>query len=55
MGPELHYQLIINRVAELQREATSHRRAREAQAAKKAKQRSGERSARASFGKLRAS
>ena len=30
MGPELHYQLIINRVAELHEEAAGHRRAREA-------------------------
>lgn len=55
MGPELHYQLIINRAAELQQEAAGHRRAREAQASMKAQQRSGGRRLRAAFGKLRTS
>jgi hypothetical protein len=37
MGPELQYQLIINRVADLQEEAADHRRARQAKAAQKAR------------------
>lgn len=28
MGPELHYQVMINRATELQEEAAAHRRAR---------------------------
>ncbi|MEN3534791.1 hypothetical protein AAH991_06735 [Microbispora sp. ZYX-F-249] len=55
MGPELHYQVMINRAAELQEEAAGHRRAREAQAALKSRQRSGQRRLRAAFGKLRTS
>ncbi|GAA1013429.1 hypothetical protein Aple_054220 [Acrocarpospora pleiomorpha] len=55
MGPELHYQLIINRVAELHEEASSHRRAREAQASRKAHQRSASRRHRAGLGKSRTS
>ncbi|ETK34163.1 hypothetical protein GCM10009530_07770 [Microbispora corallina] len=55
MGPELHYQFVINRAAELQQEAASHRRVREAQAARKAQQQSGNRRLRAAFGKLRTS
>jgi hypothetical protein len=41
MGPELHYQLIINRVADLHEEAANDRRARAAQSAKKARQEDG--------------
>ncbi|MEU7881073.1 hypothetical protein [Microbispora bryophytorum] len=55
MGPELHYQLMISRAAELQEEAADHRRARQAQAGRKAQQRSGQRRLRAAFGKLRTS
>ncbi|MEO3853689.1 hypothetical protein [Acrocarpospora sp. B8E8] len=55
MGPELHYQLIINRVAELHEEATSHRRAREAQASRKAHQRSASRRLRGGLNKFRSS
>ncbi|GIH29179.1 hypothetical protein Aph01nite_74890 [Acrocarpospora phusangensis] len=55
MGPELHYQLIINRVAELHEEATSHRRAREAQASRKAHERSSSRRMRAGLSKFRIS
>ncbi|GAA5079168.1 hypothetical protein HNP84_009842 [Thermocatellispora tengchongensis] len=51
MGPELHYQMIINRVAELHEEAATHRQVREAEKGRK----SGERRHRAAFGKLRAS
>jgi len=51
MGPELHYQIIINRVAELQEEAASHRRARLAQSNRKAHQRAGQRRLRGVFGK----
>ncbi|GAA1299990.1 hypothetical protein Psi02_21980 [Planotetraspora silvatica] len=50
MGPELQYQLIINRVADLQVEAADHRRARQAKAAQKARQRDGHRR-RGVFGK----
>ncbi|GAA4561413.1 hypothetical protein [Planotetraspora kaengkrachanensis] len=50
MGPELHYQLIINRVADLQEEAADHRRARQAKAAKKAHESGGTRR-RGVFGK----
>ncbi|GAA4588997.1 hypothetical protein GCM10023194_42050 [Planotetraspora phitsanulokensis] len=49
MGPELQYQLIINRVADLQEEAANHRRARQAKSARKAHER-GERR-RGVFGK----
>ncbi|MBX6383236.1 MAG: hypothetical protein IRZ07_09740 [Microbispora sp.] len=55
MGPELHYQVIVSRAAELREEAANHRRARQAQAAQKTKQRSGQRRLRAAFGKLRTS
>ncbi|GIH52201.1 hypothetical protein [Microbispora rosea] len=55
MGPELHYQVMINRAAELQEEAAAHRRARQAQAGRKAQERSGQRRLRAAFGKLRTS
>ncbi|GAB3137087.1 hypothetical protein [Microbispora hainanensis] len=55
MGPELHYQVMINRATELQEEAAAHRRAREAQSGLKAQQRSGHRRLRAAFGKLRTS
>ncbi|GAA4213385.1 hypothetical protein AB0C10_03715 [Microbispora amethystogenes] len=51
MGPELHYQIMINRAAELQEEAASHRRARQALAGLKAQQRA--RRLRGTFGKLR--
>ncbi|MCT9931915.1 hypothetical protein N5079_17045 [Planotetraspora sp. A-T 1434] len=54
MGPELHYQIVINRAAELQEEAASHRRAREAVAGRKA-HRTGQRRLRAVFGKPRTS
>ncbi|MEV4293984.1 hypothetical protein [Microbispora rosea] len=55
MGPELHYQVMINRATELQEEAAAHRRARQALAGRKAQQRSGQRRLRAAFGKLRTS
>ncbi|WP_157520055.1 MULTISPECIES: hypothetical protein [Herbidospora] len=50
MAPELHYQIIINRVAELQNEATTYRRVREAE---KARERGGHHRLRASLGKFR--
>ncbi|MDP9863325.1 MULTISPECIES: hypothetical protein [Streptosporangium] len=37
MGPELHYQMIINRTAELREEAANHRRARQLLSAKKSR------------------
>ncbi|WP_169951536.1 hypothetical protein [Microbispora sp. H11081] len=55
MGPELHYQVMIDRAAELQQEAREHRLARQSQAGAKARQRSGQRRLRAAFGKLRTS
>ncbi|WP_248964736.1 hypothetical protein [Sphaerisporangium perillae] len=55
MAPELHYQLIINRVAELHEEASNHRRANEAIAGRKAQARSSQQRLRAAFGKLRTS
>jgi hypothetical protein len=55
MGPELHYQIVIHRMSELQEEAAAHRLAREARAAQKAHQRSGHRRLRGAFGKLRIS
>ncbi|WP_182898318.1 hypothetical protein [Microbispora sp. H10830] len=55
MGPELQYQVMISRAAELQEEAADHRLARQAQAGRKAQQRSGQRRLRAAFGKLRTS
>jgi hypothetical protein len=51
MGPELQYQLIINRVADLQEQAADHRRARQAKAAQKAHERGGHRR-RGVFGKI---
>ncbi|MFC4588671.1 hypothetical protein [Sphaerisporangium corydalis] len=56
MAPEIHYQLITSRVAELQQEAADHRLARLAVNGKNKE--SGERShprLRAAFGKLRTS
>ncbi|GLX96059.1 hypothetical protein GT755_26425 [Herbidospora sp. NEAU-GS84] len=50
MAPELHYQIIINRVAELQNEATTYRRVREAE---KTRERGGHHRLRASLGKFR--
>ncbi|MFF5210435.1 hypothetical protein [Streptosporangium sp. NPDC000396] len=35
MGPELHFQMIINRSAELREQAADHRRAREVEKARK--------------------
>ncbi|GII80141.1 hypothetical protein Sru01_51230 [Sphaerisporangium rufum] len=55
MGPEIHYQLIANRVAELRAEAAEHRRVREALAGRAGKSRGSERRSRAVFGKLRTS
>ncbi|MBP2706486.1 hypothetical protein JOL79_22005 [Microbispora sp. RL4-1S] len=55
MGPEIHYQFVVGRAAELQREAADQRRVREAASARKASQRSGERRQRGAFGKLRTS
>ncbi|MEO3860976.1 hypothetical protein [Acrocarpospora sp. B8E8] len=55
MGPELHYQLIISRVAELHEEARSHRRASEAQPSRKAYQRGASRRRRAGLGMFRTS
>ena len=55
MGPEMHYQLILNRVAELQEEASSHRKAREARAAKKSHEQESSRRVRAGLGKFRTS
>ncbi|GII53440.1 hypothetical protein Pth03_18290 [Planotetraspora thailandica] len=52
MGPELQYQMIINRVADLRGEAAAHRLVREAKAARKARERSSERRQRGAFGKL---
>ncbi|GLW99615.1 hypothetical protein Misp02_37020 [Microtetraspora sp. NBRC 16547] len=53
MGPELHYQMIINRAAELREEAAHHRTVRAAIAALKERRDSVHR-ARASLGKSRA-
>jgi hypothetical protein len=53
MGPELHYQLIINRVAELHEEASNHRRVREAERTRKSRR--SDRRHRAELGKLRTS
>lgn len=53
MGPELHRQLIINRVADLHEEATNNRRAREAQTAIKGQRRGGHHRLRTAFGKFR--
>jgi hypothetical protein len=53
MGPELQYQMMISRVAELREEAADHRRAREARSSRKAHERSGNRRLRAAFGKFR--
>ncbi|MEU9887033.1 hypothetical protein AB0M95_29130 [Sphaerisporangium sp. NPDC051017] len=55
MAPELHYQLIVDRVAELQREAHDHRRAREAAAGRKSRESGSPKRVRAAFGKLRTS
>ncbi|GII64168.1 hypothetical protein Skr01_42530 [Sphaerisporangium krabiense] len=55
MYPEIHYQLIVDRVAELHREADDHRRAREATSGRKAGARGPQRRVRAVFGKLRTS
>ncbi|MBO3746903.1 hypothetical protein J5X84_12560 [Streptosporangiaceae bacterium NEAU-GS5] len=53
MGPEIQYQMIISRVAELHEEASHERRARAAKAARKADERSSHRRARGAFGKFR--
>ncbi|MBG0813851.1 hypothetical protein [Planomonospora sp. ID82291] len=37
MGPEIHFQVMISRNAELREEAAAHRRAREVEAARKAR------------------
>ncbi|MET8139523.1 hypothetical protein ABZU32_04340 [Sphaerisporangium sp. NPDC005288] len=55
MAPELHYQLIISRVAELHAEAGEHRRAREAASGRKARSEGSQHRLRAAFGKLRTS
>ncbi|GII93465.1 hypothetical protein [Sinosporangium siamense] len=49
MGPELHLQLILNRVDELREEAARHRRVREA--IKSRKNRTGEVRRRSLFGR----
>ena len=51
MGPEIQYQMIISRVAELREEASHERRAREAVASRKAHGRAHR--VRAAFGKIR--
>ncbi|MCW2877395.1 MAG: hypothetical protein JWQ95_1495 [Sphaerisporangium sp.] len=53
MAPEIHYQLILNRVAELHAEASNHRRASQAIEGKKAQGRAPQQRLRAAFGKLR--
>ncbi|WP_405143921.1 hypothetical protein OG589_40110 [Sphaerisporangium sp. NBC_01403] len=55
MAPEIHYQLIASRVAELHEEASNHRRAREAVDGRKVRESSPQRRLRAAFGKLRTS
>ncbi|MFC0864086.1 hypothetical protein ACFHYQ_17455 [Sphaerimonospora cavernae] len=57
MGPELHYQMIMSRTAELRAEAARQRLAREARAARKGDEPSGgeRHRSRAVFGKLRTS
>jgi hypothetical protein len=55
MLPEIHYQLIVSRVAELHQEASDHRLARQAAEAKKARERGSQRRLRVGFGKLRTS
>ncbi|WP_181871096.1 hypothetical protein [Sphaerisporangium album] len=55
MAPEIHYQLIVNRVAELHQEARDHRRASEAVAGRKARESGSPKRVRATFGKLRTS
>ncbi|WP_433250632.1 hypothetical protein ACQPYK_04505 [Streptosporangium sp. CA-135522] len=52
MGPELHYQMIISRTAELRTEAADHRRVRQVEAAKKERSEGGLR--RSLFGKFSA-
>lgn len=58
MAPELHYELINSKVAELHKQAADDRRARQAMKSKAAKNGKGsgsERGLRAAFGKLRTS
>jgi hypothetical protein len=55
MNPELHYELIISRVAELHEEARCHSRVREAQTSRKAHQRGASRRLRAGLGMFRTS
>jgi hypothetical protein len=55
MGPEMHYQVIIDRVSELHDQAAAHRRVREAERGRAARQGKSGRRYRSVFGKLRAS
>jgi hypothetical protein len=55
MGPELHYELIVNRVTEMHETAAEHRRAREAGKHRKAAERTRTSRNRSLFGKLRTS
>ncbi len=51
MGPEMHYELMVSRAAELREEAAGYRRAREARADRRARDAGHRR--RATFGKFR--
>jgi hypothetical protein len=53
MGPDIQYQMIISRVADLREEAAGYRRVREAQSARKGHEGGGHRRLRAAFGKFR--
>ncbi|WP_449060486.1 hypothetical protein [Planomonospora algeriensis] len=54
MGPEIHFQVMINRNAELREEAAAHRRAREVQSARKVRSEGGLRRSLRFFGKTSA-
>ncbi|SDQ78968.1 hypothetical protein [Thermostaphylospora chromogena] len=55
MVPELHYQMIKDRVSELRNEAAAHRLAREAERGHKEREPRPERRHRSVFGRLRTS
>ncbi|GAA3142903.1 hypothetical protein GCM10010466_37340 [Planomonospora alba] len=51
MGPELHFQVMVNRNAELREEAAQHRLAREAEAVRKSRSEGARRRGLRFFGK----
>ncbi|MDF5751906.1 hypothetical protein [Spongiactinospora sp. TRM90649] len=55
MGPELHYELILNRVSELHEAAAAHRRAKEADKRRKSSEGTRGSRNRSLFAKLRTS